>query len=113
MSRLPSGSTARTWKTCTPPPSGPAIVCGEVQGANSPASSAHSNWFTGVPSSSSKPSNSKVALVSVVSSSGPSDDLGVRPGHVDDRPVPGGADRVDVPGGVDRLDDEGVLARRR
>jgi hypothetical protein len=50
-------------------------VCGEVQGANSPSSSAHSNWSTGIcpfgPSRSSKPSNSNVALVSVVSSSGP------------------------------------------
>src|SRR5918999_5627793 len=72
MSLLPSGSTARTWNTWAPPPSGPGIVCGVVQGANSPSSSAHSNWVTEVPSSSSKPSNVNVALVSVVSSSGPS-----------------------------------------
>jgi hypothetical protein len=46
-------------------------VCGDVQGAKSAPSSEHSNAFTGVPSGSS-PRNSNVALVSWVSSSGPS-----------------------------------------
>src|SRR5918992_5888205 len=51
--------------------SGPGISCGDVQGANSPSSSAHSNSLTGASLISSKPSNVNVALVSVVSSSGP------------------------------------------
>ena len=71
MSALPARSIALTWKTCGPPASGPAIVCGDVHAANSAPSSEHSNWFTASPEISSNPSKVNVALVSVVSSSGP------------------------------------------
>ena len=68
-STLPSGSTARTQRTCGPTPR-PVTVYGDGQGAKSPRSSAHSKDVTGSPVGSS-PVNSNVALVSVVSDCGP------------------------------------------
>src|SRR5918999_342532 len=68
-STTPEGLTDRTWKTCGPTVR-PSTVTGDTQGAKSAPSSEHSKskiWFP----LKSSPSNSKIATVPSVSSSGP------------------------------------------
>ena len=73
MSRLPSGSTARTWKTWTPPPSGPGIVCWRrCRAANSPCVERALELVDGRAVEQLEAlERRRSALVSVVSSSGP------------------------------------------
>ena len=71
-SMLPSRSTARTISTWAPSAgSGIVTVYGDVHGAKSPASRAHSNVAPGGSGGSNSATNSNVAVRSVVGLSGP------------------------------------------
>ena len=111
MSTAPLAPTARTWRLCGPI-ARPSIECGEVQSTKSAPSSEHWKSNTGWPVSSISPRNSNIAVVAVVSDSGPSsiDVSGAARSttvHVALR-----GRRVDVDGLVDGADLERVLAGR-
>src|SRR5918999_229751 len=70
MSTAPLAPTARTCRLCGPTVM-PSTECGDVHGVKSAPSSEHWKSNTGWPVSSTSPVNVNIAVVAVVSSSGP------------------------------------------